>query len=133
MTDSTRLKDILNSMSVTGEKIDKVCIVGGTAKSEVWCQMQADMYSSKVETLRVPDAALVGAAIFAGLGIGLFSDIYEAVTKMVHAEKEYSPVAENVRVYNELYDIYCKAYCAFEEFGVNDAISEFQAKESKIE
>jgi len=126
-------KDILKSMSVTGQKIDKVRIVGGAAKSEIWCQIQADMYGSKVETLRVPDAALVGAAIFAGLGVGLFPDIEEAVEKMVHAEKEYSPIAENVSVYNELYEIYCKAYDAFDEFGVFSAISGYQAKNATNE
>ena len=46
--------------------------MGGATKSPLWCQMQADMYKLPVETLEVADAALVGAAIAAGVGVGIF-------------------------------------------------------------
>ena len=124
-------KDILHSMSVTGNQIDQVRIMGGATKSELWCQMQADVYHSKVETLRVPDAALVGAAIFAGLGVGLFTSIEEAVAKMVHTEKEYYPNADSVAVYEKLYEIYCMAYRACADLGVYGSIAEFQAKNER--
>jgi len=95
-------KDILKSMMVSGSNISKVRIMGGAAKSEIWCQMQADMYDTKVKTLRISDAALVGVAIFAALGVGLFSNIEEAVSMMVHPGKEYNPNPKNVKIYEKI-------------------------------
>jgi xylulokinase len=119
-------KDILNSMLVTGNRIDKVRIMGGAAKSVLWCQIQADMYNLKVETLRVPDAALVGAAIFAAIGVGLYDDIGKAVREMVHQEQEYVPDTERAELYETLYGIYCDAYEALDKSGVYGSIAKFQ-------
>jgi xylulokinase len=119
-------KDILNSMLITGNQIDKVRIMGGAAKSELWCQIQADMYNLKVETLRVPDAALVGAAVFAATGVGLYSDVGKAVGEMVHQEQEYVPDLERAELYEALYGIYCDAYEALDKSGVYGSIAKFQ-------
>jgi xylulokinase len=124
-------KDILNSMLVTGNRIDKVRIMGGAAKSELWCQIQADMYNSKVETLRVSDAALVGAAIFAGIGVGLYGDVVKAAEEMVHPEKEYAPDPERAELYEELYGIYCDAYEALDKSGVYGSIAKFQSDQGR--
>ncbi len=119
-------KDILRSMRVTGNKIEKVRIMGGAAKSELWCQMQADMYDKEVETLKVSDAALVGAAIFAGVGVGLFKNIKQGVSRMVKIDKKYYPIKENVETYDQIYEIYCKTYETIEQNGVYKMVAEFQ-------
>ena len=104
------VKDMINSMYACGAVIDDVRILGGPTRSEVWNQIQADVYGRPVSTMRHPDAAVLGAAICAGVGSGIFSDIREGVQAMVKVEKRYKPIAGNVKIYEELYEVFCDIY-----------------------
>lgn len=104
------VKDMINSMIECGAEIDEVRILGGATRSGLWNQIQADMYGRPVSTLKMPDAALLGAAICAGAGSGLFPDIATGVHAMVETSETYEPIAENVRLYDELYGVFCEIY-----------------------
>lgn len=104
------MKDIVTSMLQSGIKIDTVHIMGGATKSPLWNQMQADMYNLPVSTLRVTDAAVLGAALLAGVGFGVFRDVRDGVSQMVAVNKTFYPEPKNARVYNDLYGIYVDAY-----------------------
>ena len=52
--------------------------------STLWNQIQADVYGRPVETLRVGESAVLGAAILGGVGAGVFVSLEEGVTAMVH-------------------------------------------------
>lgn len=119
-------KDILTSMRATGIKLDQVRIMGGATKSELWNQMQADMYNLPVETLKIAEAGVLGAAICGAVSIGLFSGIAEAARKLVKTDKRYEPNAQTVKVYEEIYEIYCAAYEALSKAQVFEKISEIQ-------
>ena len=45
----------------------------------------------EISTLEIPDAAVLGAAIIAGAGAGIFNSIEEGTDKMVRIKKEYTP------------------------------------------
>jgi xylulokinase len=122
------MKDILNAMVSSGIEIGKVRIMGGATKSALWNQIQSDMYGRPVETLKVTDAALLGAAIFAGVGAGLFGDIREAVSKMVAVDKAYEPKRENASLYDELYGIYCGVYEGLEKNKVFERLAKVQER-----
>lgn len=119
-------KDILGTLDALGFKISLVRAMGGATKSSLWCQMQADMYKLPVETLVVADAALVGAAIAAGVGVGIFNSMEQGVEIMVKTDKIYYPNVENAQRYDEIYEIYQKAYKALHEGGVYKAIAKLQ-------
>jgi xylulokinase len=120
------MKDILNAMLDSGIEVDTVRIMGGATKSPLWNQIQADMYQRPVETLKVTDAALLGAAIFAGAGAGCFSDIRDGVSKMVAVDSVYEPVAQNVEIYDALYDVYCSLYEGMTEKEVFEKLARVQ-------
>lgn len=122
------VKDMIVSMLGSGISINTIRILGGPTKSELWNQMQADMYNRKVETLKVTDAAILGAAILAGVGIGTFNSIEEGVLEMVKFDKEYEPIKENTEIYNELYSIYCKMYEALEERKIFSLLAKMQER-----
>ena len=117
------MKDILTSMLSSGIEVDTIRIMGGATKSPIWNQIQADVYNRPVETLKITDAALLGAAIFAGTGSGCFKDIRDAVSRMVVVDSVYEPVQENVEIYEELYDIYCRLYEGMEMREVFEKLS----------
>jgi xylulokinase len=104
------VKDMINSMAKCGVPIDTVRILGGPTKSELWNQIQADVYGRPVSTLKVTDAAPLGAAICGGVGVGLFKDIPDGVGRMVRTDKTYEPISANVAIYEEAYGIFCDIY-----------------------
>ena len=84
--------------------------------------------SNYVETLKVTGAALLGAAIFAGVGSGHFGDIRGAVSKMVEVDKTYEPKREDSALYDELYGIYCSVYEGMEEKQVFRRLAKVQER-----
>jgi xylulokinase len=121
------VRDMVNSMVSAGIPIEHVRILGGATKSEVWNQMQADVYNRPVQTLKMTDAALMGAALFAAVGIGAFRDIPQGTEAMVRVDAQYSPNPKTAAVYDEIYDIYCRAYDALEAGGIFRALARLQA------
>lgn len=122
------IKDIFNSMYAAGLEINHVRILGGPTKSPLWNQLQADIYNRPVDTLKTTDAAVLGAAICAGAGVGVFKDIREGVSAMVAVDQTYEPNPQNAALYNELYAIYCAAYEGLADKGVFDALARIQER-----
>jgi sugar (pentulose or hexulose) kinase len=125
---SMEVRDMIETFHRAGITIDHVRIMGGATKSPVWNQLQADIYNRPVQTLKTSDAAVLGAAVCGGVGIGIFKDFQEGVSAMVSIEREYGPQAENVKRYNDLYQAYCLAYEGMDEKGVFHAIAQMQEK-----
>ncbi len=103
-------KDILTSMRETGRDIKSINIMGGATNSPLWNQTQADMYKCPTHTLKIKDAAVLGAAMCAGLGAGVFTSFEQAAHNMVNHDKTYTPIPKNEERYDEMYGTYCAAY-----------------------
>jgi len=121
------MKDIINSMLKSGIKVTNARLIGGAAKSDIWNQIQSDMYKMIVSTLKVSDAAILGAAILAGFGSKTFKSIPEGVEKMVATDKTFTP-GDNTSLYDRLYDIYRRAYHSLDNGKIFESISELQTK-----
>ncbi len=118
--------DMLVSLKKAGTPADEIIILGGPTKSELWNQIQADIYGLKVSTLKVSDAAVVGAAILGGLAAGVFNSFAEAVEKMVRKGRQYYPDDENHKIYENLYMIFCDAYEALDEKNIFSRLAGIQ-------
>lgn len=103
--------DMYRQMNQAGVVITSLAVTGGAMESPVWRQTIADIFGMEIHPLEVPNATLVGAAIFAGIGAGVFRDVFEGVTKTVRFAEPVSPIPENVDVYRKRYDTY-KHLCA---------------------
>ena len=102
--------DLIHSMVEAGIQIRKARIMGGPTKSKLWNQMQADIYNLPVETLKVTEAGVLGAAIMGGVGVGLFGSIPEGCDSMVQVDNEYIPDKKNAALYQDLYGVFCRLY-----------------------
>jgi sugar (pentulose or hexulose) kinase len=122
------IKDIFSSLYAAGLSINHVRILGGPTKSPLWNQLQADIYNRPVDTLKTKDAAVLGAAICAGAGVGLFKDIREGVSAMVAVDQTYEPNPQNAALYDELYAVYCQAYEGLAGTGVFDSLARIQER-----
>ncbi len=122
------MKDIIEAMVSSSIKIQQVRLTGGASKSPIWNQIQADVYNMEVETLKVTDTAVIGAAIMGGVGVGIFENIREGTEQMVKVDKKYEPDNKNAKIYDELYDIYCRIYEGLEEKEVFERLAKIQKK-----
>ena len=86
------LKDMLLAMlDANVPTFNTVRITGGIAVSEIWNQMQADIYGWDVETVEVSEATALGCALVAAVGAGIYNSYKDAVEEMVKVVKRYTP------------------------------------------
>lgn len=107
---SYELKINLETMRNAGININELRCVGGAAKSPEWMQIKADITGCKVATLKVREAACLGAAILAGSGVGGYASIDEGVEKTVFIKDVYMPNEKTTQLYQEKYNIYKEIY-----------------------
>lgn len=95
---------ILDDMSV---KREKLIASGGAARGVTWKQIQADMLDMPVYSTNIREEACHGAAILAGVGVGVYRDIKEACQATISMSHEVvEPIRENVKIYNEKQQIF---------------------------
>lgn len=75
----------------TGLLIDSMRITGGQTHNNPWNQFKADVLGIKLETTRLLDAELMGDAITAFAGMGIFSSIEEGAETLVKPAKIFEP------------------------------------------
>ncbi|EFY07886.1 xylulokinase [Succinatimonas hippei] len=111
---------------LTGEKITHFSSIGGGAKSKVWAQIKADITGRDITVLDMSDMAPVGAALLAGVGAGVFKDVYEAsakVEKAVYTKIKHSDADKEV--YDRRYQVYTGLYPRLKDlYRVNLGIKE---------
>ncbi len=91
-------------------KIDRLRAMGGGAKSPKWLQLKADITGKEVLALAISECGCLGAAILAGVGIGEYKSVDEAVKAIVKVKDTYYPNQEMHRLYTECYEIYTELY-----------------------
>ena len=63
------------------------------------------------------EEACHGAAILAGVGVGIYKDIIEACEATIAmSDTVVEPVSENVRIYNEKQQIFRELFMSIREF-----------------
>jgi len=101
-------------MGITSER---VLASGGAAVSEVWLQIQADIFDKEVQVCKVKEQACLGACILGGVGAGYFKSIEDACSRFVEfEEKVYKPIRKNVEIYQEHYTTFKMLYEKTKEF-----------------
>ena len=83
-------------------------ITGGAARSEVWCQIFADVLQIPIEITSGTELGTLGAAMCAGVATGHFPSLESAAENMVHVVRTILPNPENKAVYEKKYDTYTK-------------------------
>lgn len=100
----------------SGLKPSVVHIGGGGSRSDLWCQIRADALGYELKRVAVPDAAAVGAAILAGLGIGLATSLEESVDRLVRFDRSFTPDRALKSYYDDKFEKYGALYKALKPF-----------------
>ena len=91
---------------------EKVYTSGGGSVSELWRQMQADIFDLPVYTMSAAnEGGAYGAVLVAGVGAGVWENLGEAV-KVIKAETNTFPDPKNQPAYEKTYQVYNMLYHA---------------------
>lgn len=104
-------RDGVERMASAGIPIEQFRVVGGGAKSDRWLQIKADILGLPLARPRVAEAGVLGCAILAGLGSGLYQTVEEPMS-LIEIERVFEPDPRNARRYAEQFARYQTLYPA---------------------
>lgn len=103
------LKDTIVLMNDLNLPLSRMRLSGGGTRSKIWRQIIADVLGSAVHTVTVTEGAAYGAALLAGVGIGVYHTVREATESIIHDTSTTIP-SESVTKYEKLYPRYQELY-----------------------
>ena len=114
------LRDVQEQFSAEQMYITRARIIGGGAKSALWRQIVADILGIEILLPKTTDASF-GAALLAGVGIGVFSDALSAAVNCTEVLETALPDTRRKAYYDELFALYKQAQRGLSD--VNHALS----------
>ncbi len=98
-----------------GLKADRLVAVGGGTRNRLAMQIKADMAGMPIEVPALEEATPLGAAILAGIGVGLYRDEQDAFDRVCRSGRVVEPDPDATAVYAERYPVYEGLYPALKE------------------
>ncbi len=87
----------------SGLKIDELFVGGGGARSDVVCQITADIFGLPVKRIQTHEACSIGASMVAFISNGIFNGYEDAIKHMVREKDVFKPREKEHEQYMELY------------------------------
>jgi xylulokinase len=109
------MREIVEAQKAAGIDITTIRLTGGAAKSPLWCQMLADIFQVPIELLQTSETGCLGAAMYAGVGVGLYPDTRAAAARAVKVTKRYEPNPDNKDAYDVPFARFSKIYDALND------------------
>ena len=107
---SFEMADIVRAEEAAGITVNTIRLTGGAANSPLWCQMLADITKKKILIPAAKESGCLGAAMYAGVGAGIYRDCRDAASRAVKIEREYTPNPENFAAYDAAFARWNSAY-----------------------
>lgn len=108
------LRHNLETAEAAGASIGALRAMGGSANSQVWTQLKADITGHVIEVPASDTATTLGAAILAGVGTGVYASFEEAAQRTVKVQRVYKPALKNKEIYDAGYARYLELYTRLE-------------------
>jgi xylulokinase len=87
--------------------IQEVLLLGGTTRLGLLSQLKADILNRPVVVPQIREPSAMGAAMLAGLGMGCYSNLTEALSSLQYERKVILPDSQRAIWYEKLY---CRGY-----------------------
>lgn len=104
------LRHNLETAAKTGAKADVMRAMGGSAASHIWTQIKSDVTGSVIDVPYADNATVLGAALLAGEGTGVYTGAADAAEEIVRIARTHVPDRNNTGVYEEAYGRYIELY-----------------------
>ena len=110
------LREGLELLLELGGSVERVLASGGGTRHPLWLQLQADIFNRDIYQAKTEEAAAFGAALVAGVGVGIYKDFAEACARAVRwKDTVVKPNPENVACYEEIFRRYQRLYPALRD------------------
>lgn len=106
------LRDAFEITKGLGMTINRVRILGGGAKSPLWCKMVANILDVKVDKINSEEGPAFGAAILAAVGCGKYESVEEACNELIQITSTVEQDPKIVEKYNKKYEVFHQIYPA---------------------
>jgi len=107
------LKDSFKLIQNAGlGEITQVRGSGGGTKGELWRQILASVLEAELVTVNTTEGGAYGAALLAGVGAGVWSDVVSACKQCIRITGSTLPDEKDTDVYRKLYEVYQELYPA---------------------
>ena len=88
----------------------QIMVSGGPTKSDLWMQMHCDVSNVPISFTRESEGPVLGSAMLAAVGAGIYPDIQAAAANMVHTERTIEPDEDRHEEYQFYLDRYQESY-----------------------
>jgi xylulokinase len=100
----------LTRLQGQGIRIAELRAVGGGARARKILELKATVLRRPIRTLKVPEAALLGAALVADVATGTFRDLAEGCRECVQIDQTIEPFAGATAAYDGAFERFCSLY-----------------------
>lgn len=104
------LRQTLEISRTLSEPVTSIVATGGGAESAVWRQIQADIFGLPLQKSLMREQTSTGAALLAGVGLGVYPDIATACADLVRYGEPSEPNPAYRTRYEALYQQYLTLY-----------------------
>ena len=105
------LRKNCEAITAKGTKLTSIIATGGGAKSDIWCQLQADITGLPILIPEEKEAACLGAAILAAVSDGAIASL-EAAAEGIAIKKTFQPH------YSEAIETKYRRFCTLYEMSI---------------
>ena len=106
------LRDSFTIFEEMNVPVRSIRLGGGGARSNLWRQIQADVYGHEVEIVEAEEGAAYGAAILAGVGAALWPSVDAACDAVIRVTQRVAVKPNVVSKMNESYAAFRRVYPA---------------------
>jgi xylulokinase len=116
------LLDSLEILRALEIPIKQVRVIGGGAKSPLWKQILADVFSLEIQEINTNQGGALGAAILAAVGAKRYATVDEGCQAMIEVVSRIYPILENTQEYKRIYPLYADLYGHLKEWFEKSAL-----------
>jgi xylulokinase len=102
----------LSLMRQEGVPVSRLRATGGGTRSAWWTQLKADLTDLPIEVVDQPEPGTLGAAILAGLAIGVFDDLEETCATLSRTRRVHEPDPRRSEGHGDRFERYRKTVTA---------------------
>ena len=109
------MRDSLEIIKSMGVPVNQIRVSGGGAKSQLWRQLQADIFGQNVVRINAEQGPAYGVALLAAVGAGAYKNIEEACSATIKLKDKTTKKQKAKSVYDQRFPLYQKLYHSLKE------------------
>lgn len=104
------MRDSLEIIQDLNVPVRQVRVSGGGSKSDLWRQIQADVFGKPAVTINAEQGPAFGVALLAAVGSGEYKNVTQACTATIREVSKTPVIAKNRKRYDAIFPVFQQLY-----------------------